>query len=256
MSDTDWPEGADDFVQAIADTKLLLGHRYAQWTLAGQTLEDDIGGAASAQEEIGHVRQLFRALMDHGRDRSWLEGNREPDEFANAAALDTNPDAWPAFLATAGPVDRAAWFLLDAIDHPDLDGLITKIGEDEYFHLEFHDARLEILAEDDPSTIESRLDEVIPATLAFLGPAGYDSDADPLYRTGFTDRPVSELRDAFRSHYEDVLAGTPVSLENVAWSEPDMDSWDPVRRRVEGGGITDEDLRQLRGEKNQVFALG
>lgn len=255
MSEAGWPDGADDFVQAIADTKLVLSHRYAQWMLAGETLEDDIGGAASAQEEIGHVRQLFRALQNQGRTADWLERERSPTEIANAAALDANQDSWHAFIATAGPIDRAAWYLLDAIDHPDLNGLIRKIGEDEYFHLQFHDARLETLAADRPEEIQASVETALPSTLAFIGPASHDDEYDPLYSAGFTDRPVDEIRTAFRAHYEELFGDTAVSLEAVDWSAPDPERWDSERRRVGGGGIEERDLGQLRGEKNRQFAI-
>lgn len=244
-----------DLLQAIADTKLILGHRFAQWTLAGASLEDDIGGAASAQEEVGHVRQLFSTLEEYGRDRDWLEGDRTPEEFSNASPLDRIDGTWTAFIATAGPVDRAAWYLLDSLEEPDMSGLISKIGEDEYFHLEYHDARIETLAEEQPDAVQTRLEEVLPETMAFLGPAEYDDDTDPLLDRGCTDRSVAELRAAFRDHYEGLFAETPVSLSNVDWSSPDVSAWDATRRRVGGGGIEEEDLRQIRGDRNAEFAI-
>lgn len=251
---SDWPEPAVEYVQAVADTKLVLGHRYAQWSLAGPSLEDDIGGASAAQEEIGAVRQLFRQLVDQGRDEEWLVGQREPTAFRNAAALDRIDGDWPAYVATVAPADRAAWLMLDAIDRDDLAGLVTKIGEDEYFHLEYHDARLETLAEESPGLLEETLEETLPDTLALVGPATYDAATDPLADAGFVERPVAEMREAFVEHYRSLFADTPVSLAGVDWDAPSPDEWDETRRRVGGGGIAEEDVRQIRGERNAVFA--
>lgn len=252
---SDWPEPAVNYVQAITDTKLVLGQRYAQWSLAGPSLEDDIGGASAAQEEIGHVRQLVRQLEAQGCDPEWLNGDREPEEFANVASLDRIDGAWPSFLATAATADRAAWYMLDAIDWDDMEGLITKMGEDEYFHLEYHDARLETLAEDDPETIQETLERTIPQALALIGPASYDESSDPLFTAGFTDRPTTELREAFANHYRELFAGTAVSLENVDWDAPDLEEWDETRRRTSGGSIPEADVTQISGKENRMFAM-
>ncbi|WP_135822273.1 Phenylacetic acid catabolic protein [Halostella litorea] len=251
---SDWPDAAVDYVQAIADTKLVIGHRCAQWSLAGPSLEDDIGGSSAAQEEVGHVRQLFRKLEDQGRDGDWLRGAREPEEFNNASALDRIDGEWADFVATIAPADRAAWYLLDAIDSDGMDGMITKIGEDEYFHLEYHDARLETLAAEQPDELQATLEETIPAALAFIGPESYDDESDPLVESGFTSVSAADVRERFADHYRDLFADTDVSLSGVDWDAPDADEWDETRRRVGSGGVDEEDLVQIRGERNAMFA--
>lgn len=251
----DWPDSAVDYVQAVTDTKLVLGHRNAQWSLAGPSLEDDIGGASAAQEEIGHFRQLVRELENQGRETEWLNGKRDAEEFNNAACLDRIDSEWPAYVASIAPADRAAWYMIDAIDREGLQGLITKMGEDEYFHLEYHDARLETLAEEDPETIQATLETTLPQALAFIGPEAYDEKEDPLFTAGFTDRSIAELREAFAEHYRELFADSDVSLEGVDWNSPDPMEWDEVRRRVGSGSISETDVRQLRGTENELFAM-
>ncbi|SFS90628.1 Phenylacetic acid catabolic protein [Halostagnicola kamekurae] len=252
---SEWPEPAVDYVQAISDTKLLLGHRYAEWSLSGPSLEDDIGGASAAQEEIGHVRQLARELEGQGRDLEWINGGRDPEEFANAACLDRIDGNWTEYVASIAPADRAAWYLIDAIDREDLDGMFTKMGEDEYFHLEYHDARLETLAEEDPETVQQTLETTLPQALALIGPSEYDEEADPVYTAGFTDRSVADIRDAYIDHYQRLFEGTDVSLEGVEWDEPALEDWDEKRRRSDSGSISQTDVEQLRGEKNQLYTM-
>lgn len=251
-----WPAEAVDYVQAVADTKLLLSHRYAQWMLSGPALEDGIAGASAAQDELGHVRQLFRLLEGQGRESDWLEGDRGPAEYANAAVLDDRPDSWTAFVATVGPVERAAWYMLDAIDHGDFDGLATRIGQDEFFHLEFLDGRLEALAAEDPEAVAAALEGALPGVLAFLGPAGYDEGADPLYGS-YTDRTVAALRESFRGKYAEVLEPTPLSPGDldVDWEFPSAEAWDAQRRRVGGGAIDEADATALSGVRNAEFAM-
>lgn len=251
----EWPDPAVDYMQAIVDTKLILGHRYGQWALAGPSLEDDIGGASASQEEIGHVRQLASRLQAQGRDLEWIHGDRDATEFANAACLDSIDGEWPTYMASTAPADRAAWYLLDAIAIEDFQGMLTKMGEDEYFHLEYHDARLETLAESDPETIQAALETTLPQALAFIGPATYDEETDPVFESGFTDRSIAEIRDAFIAHYQDLFEGTAVSLGGVDVDAPDPDAWNETRRRVGGGSISEPDLRQLRGTENKLFEI-
>jgi ring-1,2-phenylacetyl-CoA epoxidase subunit PaaC len=251
-----WPDAAVDYVQAIADTKLLLSHRYSQWMLSGPALEDGIAGASAAQDELGHVRQLFRLLGGQGREDDWLEGDRGPDEYASAAPLDSRPEDWTAFVATVGPVERAAWYMIDAIDHEEFDGLATRIGQDEFFHLEFLDGRLETIAEEDPEATRAALERSLPGTLAFVGPAAYDEETDPLYGD-YTDRSVAALRVAFRRKYEEILSATPVSPGDldVDWDAPAVEAWDESRRRVGDGAISEEDATSLSGVRNEEFAM-
>lgn len=250
-----WPSGARDFVQALADTKLLLSHRYAQWMLAAPILEDDIAGASAAQDELGHVRQLFRLLSDQGCGQDWLEGDRSAAEFANAATLDEPMTDWTEFLVTMNLTERAVWYLLDAIDHGDFEGLVDRIGQDEYFHLDYLDARLATAATDSPDRVSEIVSDILPAILSFLGPASHDDGADPLRAAGFTDISVKEIRDAYREHYQDDLGDTEVSLDGVSWGVPDTAEWDQSRRRVGGGGIDERTLRQLSGVESEEYVI-
>ena len=254
MSD-EWPEKAVEFVQAIADTKLVLSHRYAEWMLAGPSLEDDIGGANAAQDEAGHVRQLFRLLTAQGRENDWLEGDRSPGEFRNAACLDTASESWIGHIATTAVADRATWYLLDSVVHEDFEGLRQKIGEDEYFHLDYHDARLTTLAADEPEALQTELETALTDTLAFISPAEYDERNDPLVEAGFTDRSVAEIREGFLAHFEDLFEGTSVSLDAINRSTPEHDEWIETRRRVDKGSIEESVVEQLTGRKNDIYRI-
>lgn len=254
---SDWPDAAVDYVQAVADTKLVLSQRYAEWMLSGPVLEDDIAGASAAQDELGHVRQLFRLLGQQGRDDEWLEGDRPASAFANAASIDENPSSWPAFVVAVGLTERAAWYLIDAVDHEDFDGLGTRIGQDEFFHLEFLDGRLETLSGERTDDVVDALEAVLPSVLAFLGPAAYDDETDPLVDGGFTDRSAATLREAFRARYEEVFEGTGIDLDalDVDWDAPGVDEWDAVRRRTGDGTISEADVESLSGVRNAEYRM-
>lgn len=250
---SDWSEEAVDYVQAIADTKLVLSQRYAERMLAGPSLEDNIAGASASQDEAGQVRQLFRQLEQQGVEHDWLHKNRGVEEYANAASLDESADSWVEFIVQSALTDRAAWLLLDAIAAEGFEGMVQKMGEDEYFHLEHHDGRLETLAEEDPGELETAFEKYLPDVLAFIGPAEYDADADPLVENGFTDRSAAEIHEALIGHYEDLLADADVDVpdvESVGESE-----WNAERRRVDGGGVDEEVVTELQGVRNEEFVI-
>ena len=251
----EWPEPAIDFVQAINDTKLVLSHRYAEWMLSGPTLEDDIGGASAAQDEVGHVRQLIRLLEQQGRETEWLEGNRSPEEYCNAASIDDTNDSWVEFIGSVAATDRAVWLMLDSIVHSDFDGLTQKIGEDEFFHLEYHDARLETLANERPDELQSVFETSLPKALAFIGPITYDEDNDPLLEAEFTDRSAIKLREELLSHFSGVFESTSVSLDGVEQDSPSPEVWDETRRRVGDGSISQEVVDSLQGTSNEMFRI-
>ena len=223
--------------------------------LNGPSLEDDIGGASAAQDEVGHVRQLVRILEGQGRESDWLEGDRAPEEFRNAACLDDTNESWVEFLGSVAAADRAAWYLLDSITHEDFEGLTQKIGEDEFFHLEYHDARLETLAEENPDELQKVLESTIPDALAFIGPADYDEDTDPLVESGFTDRSAADLRKAFLSYFDERLDSTEVSLDEIDRGTPASEEWNEMRRRVGDGGISQSVVDSLRGVENEMFRI-
>lgn len=254
MSD-EWPDEAVDFVQTIADTKLVLSHRYSERMLSGPALEDSIAGASATQDELGHVRQLFRLLERQGRKTDWLEGERSAEEYHNAPSLDAVATDWTEFVVQTAVTDRAAWLLLDAITHSDFEGMVEKMGEEEYFHLEHHDGWLETLAEDDPERVESAFESAAPAVLSFVGPATFDETADPLVQAGFTDRPATELHEALLEHYETLFEATDVSFSAGDYDAPAVGEWNESRRRTNDETIETDVVESLRGSHNSEFAI-
>lgn len=252
MSET-WSSEAVDYVQSIADTKLMLSHWYAEQGFLGPGIQDDIALFSLTQDEYGHVRQFFRLLDGQGRSEEWLRTERSADEFYNAATTDEAAADWVQFIVRFGLTDRAAHLMFDAIDHEDFAGLTDKMSEEEYSHFNFHDGWIEHLASSQPEAFQSALDESLADVLAFIGPAAYDTETDPLVQSGFTDRSVAELRDAFLSHLETLLDGTDVTVP-----DPDpipVGTWDESRRRTVDGSIEADVLDSIRGTRNVEFAI-
>ena len=62
-----------DAAASVADSKRLLGMRYANWILGAPELEAGIACASMAQDEWGHCRLLYALLRDFGDDVDALE---------------------------------------------------------------------------------------------------------------------------------------------------------------------------------------
>lgn len=248
----DWSPEAVDFVQSLADTKLLLSHWYADQAFLGPNIGDNIALFSMTQDEYGQVRQFYLQLDRQGRDEDWLRSERDTRDFSNAATTDGPAADWAEFEVKFGLTDRAALLLLDAIDHEDFTGLTDKMAEEEYSHTDFHDGWLEYLAHEDPAAFQAALEDHFEDVLAFIGPAAYDEDTDPLYTSGFTDRSVAELRGAFLDYLDDITEGSDVVVPEPA--EVPLESWDEERRRVAAGSIEGSVLESIRGTENLEYA--
>lgn len=253
MSD-EWPQSAIDYVQAIADTKLLLSAHQVEHSVSGPSLEDSVAAASIAQDEFGHVRQLFQLLGQQSREMEWLEGYRKPTEYANASTLDKVREDWAEYLVQVAVTDYATWLMLDAIDHPDFQGMVEKISEDEYFHIEFYDGWIDKLATNQPDVLADDLEESLASALALLGPPKYKDEADPLIQLGFTSSSVATLRSSLIAHYKPTLE--TVGLEPDQFTQtPSESEWDENRRRIDGGSISESMADSLKGVQNQEFAV-
>jgi ring-1,2-phenylacetyl-CoA epoxidase subunit PaaC len=136
-----------------------------------------------------------------------------------------------------------------------MDGIREKIAQEETYHLERADAWLEQLADREPEAVESALVETLPGVLAFLGPATFDAETDPLVAEEFTDTSVAERRDELLGHYRALLEPTEVSVDAADLTGPDRAEWDAIRRRVTGGSLPTATVEVLQGTPNRQFAV-
>src|SRR3989304_4590629 len=74
-----------EYVLAVADDELILGHRHSEWTGLGPDIESDVALSSIAQEEMGHARLFYQQLLA-------LSGQYE--DHLNAAVFDRPPGAF------------------------------------------------------------------------------------------------------------------------------------------------------------------
>lgn len=132
-----------NYLIALADDELILGHRDSEWTGHAPILEEDIAFANIALDEIGHARLWYELAADElGADRS-----RFPDQQVYFRSA---PD-WRCLQLVELPKDDWAFsmlrqYLFDSFEKFRLEGLVTspskpladvavRIRNEEIYHL-------------------------------------------------------------------------------------------------------------------------
>src|SRR5579864_5899965 len=87
-----------ELIAGLADNKLFLGRRYAEWCTAAPSLESAVAAAAMAQDEIGHARSLYPLLKDVSGTSSEVEPETRT-QFTSAGFLDRPFESWSDFVA-------------------------------------------------------------------------------------------------------------------------------------------------------------
>lgn len=245
-----------DLILCLADSKRLLGMRYAEWILGAPELEAGIACASMAQDEWGHGRLLYALLKDFGEDVDRIEHGREPAQYCNLAVLDRAPDSWPEFAALNALADAALSIQLEALTasaYAPLRQRVQKLLEEEQFHRAHGAAWLRRLARGSGEARRATSDAVrdmLPELLQWFGP---DVAGNALREASIVDAGGSDLRNRFLQRIAPLVgeleAAIPASIE------PSFDDFDDVRRRPRGRVPDAATIARIRGDKNRAFLM-
>jgi len=244
-----------DLILILADSKRMLGMRYADWTLGAPELEAGIACASMAQDEWGHARQLYALLREFGDDTERLEHGREAAAYRSMALLDIAPDTWPELVVLNALADTALTVQFEALtdsSYAPLRQRCEKLLEEERFHLAHGSAwfrRLAGAGDRARAAVADAAQRVLPGIMQWFGP---DSErARFLLEAGV----VSESADALRARYlvrvEPLLALIGVTVGG----EPDFADFVEESRRPRAGAPDDDVIARLRGDRNRVFLM-
>jgi len=232
-----------DFILALADTKRILGIRYAEWCDGAPTLEASVAASAMAQDELGHSRALLPLLKDFPDVDPSIPDEAPREKYSAVAFLDQPFSTWPTFVAANLLIGGALTIALEAARESRYVPLRTRAGkilEEERFHWLHGEGWFKRLAADGKASIElaARVDEILPHALCWFGRA----EDDWLARERILDAGADELRARFLNRAGALLEKSPaaklVRLENGRWQYDGALPWarfDPATRRVELG---------------------
>jgi ring-1,2-phenylacetyl-CoA epoxidase subunit PaaC len=247
-----------DLILALADTKRLLGMRYAEWILGAPALEAGIACASMAQDEWGHGRLLYALLKEFGDDVEKLEHGREPHEYRNLELLDQSPASWPELVVINALADTAVSVVLDALrdsTHTPLRQRVGKILDEEQFHAAHGAAWLKRIAASSPEArdlLAQAVTRALPVILRWFGPDGDRSKQ--LLADGVLNANGTELRTRFLQKVAPLLAATDGAAA-LADIQPAFDNFDEATRRSHQRGPDAATIARIRGDKNRAFLM-
>lgn len=252
----DVSEEVRDLILVLADSKRLLGYRYAEWMLGAPELETGIALSSMAQDEWGHARLLY-ALLKDTEDVDALEHGREPEEYRNIEVLDRPAESWADAVALMALVDVALSVQFDALrssSHEPLRQRVEKLLEEERFH-EAHGAawlrRMGGATDASASAVRGAVEKVMEPLLRWFGPD--EGRGGMLAEDGVVDARPDALRERFLGRVLPLLeeAGVEPAFER----EPSFEGFDDARRRAGGAGPDAATIERVRGDRNRAFLM-
>jgi phenylacetate-CoA oxygenase PaaI subunit len=243
-----------DLILVLADTKRMLGTRYAGWMLGAPELEGGIALASMAQDEWGHGRLLYAMLKEFSDDVDRLEHGREPEEYCNIEILDLPAADWAGLVSLNALVDTALTVQFEAMRASTWTPFrqrVEKMLDEEQFHTAHGSAWVHWFARSGDAgrkLLRLAMQERLSAVLRWFGP---DSErAGMLVSEGVVDAAGSALRARFLERV------TPLLMQvDAAGAEPDFTNFDEARRRVPGSTPDAETIRRVRGDRNRAFLM-
>jgi ring-1,2-phenylacetyl-CoA epoxidase subunit PaaC len=221
----------------IADSNWVLGHWYINCMLNGRELTDFTSMAGIAEDKLGHTRALFRFMEEYFELPEYqLEFGRSVEQIHSMELLDGPPQHWADFILTLYLADAAIWrfsAVLREGSFAPVSNLITKFGEEAYFHQLCIDGWLKALDEPERDSLRQSLTERLPLVFAWIKGV----EPDPLLDAGIRTQELSvartTLEDSVFAKLADVTGAPADELRRAAVSDQ-SDPWDTRRRRTEG----------------------
>lgn len=247
-----------DLILVLADSKRLLGMRYAEWILGAPELEAGIACASMAQDEWGHARLLYALLKEFGDDVDQVEHGRQPEEYSSMPALDRAPADWAGLIAMNVLCDGALTIQLEALRESGYVPLRQRVGkllEEERFHAAHGAAwwrRFATASDTSRSALREAVQACATDVLRWFGPDG--PRARTLLDASLADGAGSTLRERFVERIAPLLADA--GLGDLFTSiEPSFEGFDEARRRAPGSSPDEATIRRIRGDRNRAFLM-
>ena len=224
----------------IADSNWVLGHWYVNCMLNGRELTDFTSMAGIAEEKLGHARALFRFMEEYyGLPEHQLEFARSAHGIHSMALLDAPPENWADFILTLFLADKALWRFADTLrkgGFAPAANLMTRFGEEAYFHQLCIDGWLKALDDGERNDLAAALAVRLPQVLPWFD----GTEPDSLIDAGIRTEPLASARERFEADVRNLSEPVP-SVAGVvskhAFDGAKPIPWDARRRRPLGSAL-------------------
>lgn len=220
----------------IADSNWVLGHWYCNCMLNGRELTDFTSMAGIAEDKLGHTRALFRFMEEYFELPEYqLEFGRDADQVHSMQLLDAPPQNWADFILTLFLADAALWRFSNTMregNFAPVANMLTKFGEEAYFHQLCIDGWLKALNDDECADLLATIPTRLPLALSWFE----SDDSDALLEEGVRTQNLSDAKKALSEIVLNKLAAvTNIPDEDIKTAvAADVSDWDARRRRSKG----------------------
>ena len=202
------------YLTAMGDDELILAHRDSEWAGHAPILEEDIGFANLALDELGHASTWYRLaseLLNEDPDRhpDALVFDRPASEFRNVRMVELPNGDWAFSMLRQYLFDASEQVRLSALaasQHPGLAQAAVKIRTEELYHLRHTRAwvrRLGLGTEQSNRKMQSALAQLYPHALQLFA----ESAGEPaLAQAGLVPQPERLLASWGSQVSEDLIA--------------------------------------------------
>lgn len=245
-----------DYLVAMADDELILGHRNSEWCGHAPILEEDIAFANIALDEIGHAIVWYELAADlSGEDRDTYANRvvyfRDASDYRNTQMVELPKGDWAFTMLRQYLFDQFEMVRLEKLtqsSYASLAEAAAKIRTEEMYHLRHTQAwvrRLGLGTEESNRRMQAALNDLWPYAFALfeastretlLIQASYIPDISIL-KTAWQVQVTTYLQEAAltmptnsshaippRTHHTEHLGGLLSDLQQVARLDP-MAKW-------------------------------
>jgi ring-1,2-phenylacetyl-CoA epoxidase subunit PaaC len=219
---TELEEALSQKLLALADDELILAHRDAEWTGHAPILEEDIGLANLAQDELGHAMlyyDLHCALAGGTPDH--LAYFRDAADFRNAQLLELPKGDWAFTMLRQFLFDAYELALLTQLipsAHKPLAEVAAKIRTEELYHYQHSSAwvrRLGLGTEESRRRMQAALDEQWPLARQLF----WQPESEAALVAGGVAPPAAVVLAAWHARVAPWLAESGLRVPEAALSE-------------------------------------
>ena len=240
-----------DLLLAIADDKLMLGHRNSDWTGLGPILEEDIAFSSLAQDEIAHASAFYELAGELlGSSSDELAFGRTPEEYRCAAIVEVPDDFdWASAICRQFFCDEYDMLRLKRMtisNYTPLANLAGRILAEEQVHIEHSEewvVRLGRGTHEARQRMQKAIDRLAPMALWLFEP--FDG-LKSLIDAGLYPGSDFDMYDTWTSRIQGILEKAELTM-HVEIGEPD----DKGGRR----GVHTEHFEPLLNEMCEVYRI-
>jgi ring-1,2-phenylacetyl-CoA epoxidase subunit PaaC len=193
-----------EYLLRIADDRLVLGQRLAEWCGHGPILEEDIALSNISLDLFGQAALLLKLAGEaegRGRDEDTLAFGREAVEFRNVQLVELPKGDFGFTVARQFLFDAFAELQLGALSssaHADLAGVAAKAHKEARYHLRHSTDWMLKLGDGTPES-HARLQRAVDELWRFTGELFATDDIE----RGLVDQGVAVDAEALRPRWRE-----------------------------------------------------